>query len=99
VLWRHAAVDGLRAVRSPLLSTGAVAMPEDAVVLASDGLALDAVKVGDVLRLIDPRTGKIAAADERIGSKQRWGFADPAGWKCSPRYCAHHHRCPGGGRL
>jgi hypothetical protein len=27
------------------------------------------------------------------------GFADPSGWKCSARYCAHHARCPGGGGL
>ena len=36
---------------------------------------------------------------ERYGPDEPWGFADPSGWKCSPRYCAHHHRCPGGGGL
>jgi hypothetical protein len=42
---------------------------------------------------------QIAAAYERYGPDQPWGFADPTGWKCSPRYCAHHHRCPGGGGM
>lgn len=42
---------------------------------------------------------QIVAAYERCGPDEPWGFADPAGWKCSPRYCAHHHRCPGGGGL
>ena len=36
---------------------------------------------------------------ERFGPDEPWGFADPSGWKCSPRYCGHHARCPGGGGL
>ena len=28
-----------------------------------------------------------------------WGFADPAGWKCSERYCEAWQRCPGGAGL
>ena len=36
---------------------------------------------------------------DRYGPDEPWGFADPGGWKCSPRYCAHHARCPGGGGL
>jgi hypothetical protein len=36
---------------------------------------------------------------QRFGPDQPWGFADPAGWKCSPRYCAHHAACPGGADL
>ena len=42
---------------------------------------------------------QIAAAYERFGPDEPWGFADPTAWKCSPRYCAHHHRCPGGAGL
>src|SRR3954468_7568575 len=42
---------------------------------------------------------QIAALYERYGPDEPWGFADPGGWKCSPRYCAHHARCPGGGAL
>lgn len=33
---------------------------------------------------------------ERFGPDQPWGFADPSGWKCSPRYCSHWRTCPGG---
>jgi PD-(D/E)XK nuclease superfamily len=43
--------------------------------------------------------GEIDAYYQRFGPDEPWGFADPAGWKCAPRYCAHHHRCPGGGGL
>jgi hypothetical protein len=39
---------------------------------------------------------QIAAYYERFGPDQPWGFADPAGWKCAPRYCARWHACPGG---
>src|SRR3954449_6741748 len=42
---------------------------------------------------------QIHALYERYGPDEAWGFADPSGWKCSPRYCAHHPRCPGGGGL
>src|SRR4051812_28288461 len=42
---------------------------------------------------------QIAALYARYGPEEPWGFADPSGWKCSPRYCAHHPRCPGGGGL
>jgi hypothetical protein len=42
---------------------------------------------------------QIAALYDRYGPDEAWGFADPSGWKCSPRYCAHHARCPGGGGL
>ena len=42
---------------------------------------------------------QIATYYERFGPDEPWGFADPAGWKCSARYCAHHRRCPGGGAL
>jgi hypothetical protein len=39
---------------------------------------------------------QIAAAYERFGPDEPWGFADPTGWKCSARYCSHHRVCPGG---
>jgi hypothetical protein len=42
---------------------------------------------------------QIAALYERYGPDEPWGFADPSGWKCSPRYCGHYGRCPGGGGL
>ena len=42
---------------------------------------------------------QIDAYYRRFGPDEPWGFADPGGWKCSPRYCAHHPRCPGGGGL
>ena len=51
------------------------------------------------LTRIAQAASQIVAAYERYGPDQPWGFADPTGWKCSPRYCAHHHRCPGGGGL
>ena len=41
----------------------------------------------------------ICALHERYGPERPWGFADPSGWKCSPRYCSHHARCPGGAGL
>ena len=42
---------------------------------------------------------QIATYHERYGPDQPWGFADPTGWKCSPRYCQHYHGCPGGAGL
>jgi hypothetical protein len=42
---------------------------------------------------------QIAAYYERFGPDQPWGFADPAGWKCSRRYCQHWLACPGGAGL
>jgi hypothetical protein len=39
---------------------------------------------------------QIAACHERFGPDQPWGFADPTGWRCSPRYCPHYRTCPGG---
>jgi hypothetical protein len=42
---------------------------------------------------------QITAFYERFGPDRPWGFADPAGWKCAPRYCAHHAACPGGAGL
>jgi len=48
------------------------------------------------LARIAQAASQIAAYYERFGPDEPWGFADPAGWKCAPRYCAHWHACPGG---
>jgi hypothetical protein len=42
---------------------------------------------------------QIVACYERFGPEDPWGFADPAGWKCSVRYCEAWGRCPGGAGL
>jgi hypothetical protein len=42
---------------------------------------------------------QIDADHRRFGPDVPWGFADPAGWKCSPRYCDQDAACPGGGGL
>jgi hypothetical protein len=51
------------------------------------------------LARIAQAANQITVLYERYGPDEPWGFADPGGWKCSPRYCAHHTRCPGGGGL
>jgi hypothetical protein len=52
-----------------------------------------------ILARIAQAASQIVACHERFGPDRPWGFADPAGWKCSPRYCPHHARCPGGAGL
>ena len=42
---------------------------------------------------------QIDAYYRRFGSDRPWGFADPASWKCSERFCAHWRACPGGAGL
>ncbi len=42
---------------------------------------------------------QIVASYERFGPDEPWGFADPGGWKCSPRYCEAWASCPGGAGL
>ena len=42
---------------------------------------------------------QIVACYERFGPDEPWGFADPAGWKCSERYCEAWRTCPGGAGL
>jgi hypothetical protein len=42
---------------------------------------------------------QIVAFHERFGPDEPWGFADPAGWKCSERYCEVWRSCPGGAGL
>jgi hypothetical protein len=39
---------------------------------------------------------QITACHERLGPDAPWGYADPGGWKCSPRWCEHWAACPGG---
>jgi hypothetical protein len=51
------------------------------------------------LARIAQAASQIHALYERYGPDEPWGFADPSGWKCAPRYCSHHARCPGGGGL
>jgi PD-(D/E)XK nuclease superfamily protein len=51
------------------------------------------------LARIAQAASQIAALYERYGPDEPWGFADPSGWKCSPRYCGHYARCLGGGAL
>jgi hypothetical protein len=51
------------------------------------------------LARIAQAASQIATYYERFGPEQAWGFADPSGWKCSRRYCAHHAHCPGGAGL
>jgi hypothetical protein len=52
-----------------------------------------------VLARIAQAASQIAACHERFGPEAPWAFADPTGWKCTPRYCSHHARCPGGAGL
>ena len=42
---------------------------------------------------------QIHAHSEQLGADRPWGFADPTGWRCSPRYCEHWAGCPGGAGL
>jgi hypothetical protein len=39
---------------------------------------------------------EITGTYQRLGPDRPWGFADPASWKCSGRYCASFDSCPGG---
>jgi hypothetical protein len=48
------------------------------------------------LARIAQAASQIAAHYQRFGPDQPWGFADPTGWKCAPRDCAHWPVCPGG---
>jgi hypothetical protein len=38
----------------------------------------------------------IVALYERLGPERPWPMADPSGWRCSARWCAHFADCPGG---
>lgn len=51
--------DGLQPARSALVSTGTVAMPEGALLLGPNDYSIDSAKLGDALRLLDPRTGEV----------------------------------------
>jgi hypothetical protein len=52
-----------------------------------------------ILARIAQAASQICALHDRYGPERPWGFADPSGWKCSPHYCSHHARCPGGAGL
>src|SRR3954468_5385414 len=52
-----------------------------------------------MLARIAQAASQICVLHERYGPERPWGFADPSGWKCSPRYCSHHAHCPGGAGL
>jgi len=52
-----------------------------------------------VLARLAVAASQLAAAHERYGPDQPWGFADPTSWKCSRRYCHAWAACPGGGGL
>jgi hypothetical protein len=52
-----------------------------------------------VLARIALAAAQMGALYAPFGPDAPGGFADPGGWKCSPRYCTHHARCPGGGGL
>jgi hypothetical protein len=42
---------------------------------------------------------QINAYYDAYGPDRSWGFANPTGWRCSPRFCAAYMECPGGGGL
>ena len=52
-----------------------------------------------VLARVALAASQIAAAYERYGPDQPWGFADPTSWKCNARFCHAWGSCPGGGGL
>jgi hypothetical protein len=60
------------------------------------GTTRSAGQMRGVLARIALAASQIAAAYERYGPDQAWGFADPTGWKCSPRFCHAWASCPGG---
>ena len=49
-----------------------------------------------VLARIAVAASQIAAAHERYGPDQPWGFADPTSWRCSAKFCHAWATCPGG---
>ena len=57
--WSRPAGDG-RPARSPVEVTDSLAAPEGQLVLSGDGDPIDSVRIGDRLRTLDIRTGKLA---------------------------------------
>ena len=51
------------------------------------------------LARIAQAASEIVACWETLGPDRPWGFADPTGWKCSPRYCEAWSSCAGGAGL
>ena len=70
-------------------------MVKPRVALAGDR---DIMRVRGALIRIAQAASQIAEAYDTSDPMAR-GFADPARWKCSQRYCRHHARCPGGAGL
>jgi hypothetical protein len=60
------------------------------------GTTRTAGQLRGVLARVALAASQIAAAYERYGADQPWGFAEPTSWKCSPRYCHACRSCPGG---
>ena len=58
-LWRRSADEGYQATLTPMVSARTVAMPEGRLLLAAGDYTLDSVQLGEALRLLDPRTGKL----------------------------------------
>ena len=56
---------------------------------ASLGPMRTAEQLRGVLARVALAASQIAAAYQKDGADQPWGFADPTSWKCSPRYCMH----------
>lgn len=65
--------------------------PVRAVATARSRAQLQAhlVRVASTARAID-------ALHRHLGQEAPWPLADPASWKCSPRYCPHFAGCQGG---
>ena len=55
----------------------------------ADNLAADGYKVLIAEDVHD-------ALARQLGRDSPWPLADPASWKCSPRYCPHFAGCQGG---
>lgn len=60
------------------------------------GTTRTAGQMRGVLARLALAASQIAAASERYGPDRPWGFADPTGWRCSPRYCHAWGSCLGG---
>jgi len=59
VLWTRDKNAGSRAARSPMITSDTLGLPEGTLVLGADGATTESFAIGDALRLLDPRTGKL----------------------------------------
>lgn len=73
-LWSRPAGDGTAAL-SAIVSQDALALPEGSLVLSAGGLAIDSVRLGERLRLVDPRTGELSESPLETG----YGLVDVLG--------------------